>query len=60
MLEQRKKAMKEFHSTSHDPLMFRLTGTNMFGPETDYERHQPSAPPVLSDRAKQLAGIAAY
>ena len=60
MLALRKKAMDEFHSTSHDPLLFRLTGTNIFGPETDFERHAPSAPPVLSDRAKQLAGIAAY
>ncbi|WWC62956.1 uncharacterized protein I303_105554 [Kwoniella dejecticola CBS 10117] len=59
-LEERKMALKEYAGTSHDPINFRLTGTNISGPLSDDETQIPRQPAVLSDRAKQLAGIVAY
>ncbi len=60
MLATRKQAMDGLYLTSHDPLLFRLTGTKVFGKETEYEREEPLERPVLSERAQQLAGIRAY
>lgn len=48
------------NTQSHDPLLFRLTGTKIIGKIEEGERDAPLNPPVLSDRAKQLAGILAY
>jgi hypothetical protein len=45
---------------SHDPLLFRLTGSKAMGPLDENERMEPLVKPVLSDRAKQLAGVLAY
>lgn len=59
-MELRKKMMAEHHLTSHDPLLFRLTGTKMMGKEREDEREEPTRPPVLTDRALQLAGIKSY
>lgn len=59
-LEVRKEMMREGHLTSHDPLLFHLTGTKIFGKERDDEREEPFQKAVLSDRAQQLAGIKAY
>ncbi|GFZ50535.1 hypothetical protein JCM24511_08292 [Saitozyma sp. JCM 24511] len=60
MLETRKKALEECIGTSHDPLLFRLTGSKAMGPLDENERMEPLVKPVLSDRAKQLAGVLAY
>jgi len=60
MLELRKKMMAEGHLTSHDPLLFRLTGSKIFPKERDDERTEVTKPAVLSDRALQLAGVKAY
>lgn len=60
MLERRKEAMEHMHLTSHDPLLFRLTGTKMFGKEVDYERTDPTARPVLNERGQKLAGVLSY
>lgn len=60
MLQLRKKMMDERHLTSHDPLLFRLTGTKMFGKEREDERTEPVEPAVLTERGEQLAGIRAY
>lgn len=56
----RKKMMAEHHLTSHDPLLFRLTGTKIMGKEREDEREEVTVPPVLTDRALQLAGLKAY
>jgi hypothetical protein len=56
----RHKMMAEGHLTSHDPLLFRLTGTKIFGKDREDEREEPQEPAVLTDRALQLAGIKAY
>lgn len=45
---------------SHDPLMFRVTGSKVLQPEDEHETIAPKNLPVLNDRAKQLAGITAY
>ncbi|WWC71969.1 uncharacterized protein I206_105928 [Kwoniella pini CBS 10737] len=59
-LERRKNCWDELIGTSHDPLLFRETGSIALGPLTDDERLRPLQRPVLSDRAKQLAGITSY
>nr|XP_031858563.1 uncharacterized protein CI109_006086 [Kwoniella shandongensis]KAA5525635.1 hypothetical protein CI109_006086 [Kwoniella shandongensis] len=59
-LEERKQALADYSGTSHDPLEFRLTGTNQAGPETPDEKQLPKEPAVLSERAKQLVGLVAY
>ncbi|WWC88322.1 uncharacterized protein L201_003230 [Kwoniella dendrophila CBS 6074] len=59
-LQERKTAMEEYAGTSHDPINFRLTGTSVYGPLSDDETQIPKQPAVLSDRAKQLAGILSY
>jgi len=58
--EVRREAIENYHNTSHDPLMFRLTGTRIRGPLSEDEQTHPRDLPVLSDRAKQLAGQKAY
>ena len=58
--ELRKECVKNYDNTSHDPIFFRPTGTRIFGPKTSDETHVPKTPAVLSDRAKQLAGVLAY
>ncbi|KAK6909542.1 hypothetical protein I203_103563 [Kwoniella mangroviensis CBS 8507] len=59
-LERRKKCWDELIGTSHDPLLFRETGSIALGPLTDDERLRPLERPILSDRAKLLAGIESY
>ncbi|WWC71119.1 uncharacterized protein I206_105072 [Kwoniella pini CBS 10737] len=59
-LEERKTAIKEYAGTSHDPINFRLTGTNVDGPLSEDEVQLPKQPAVLSHRAQQLAGIVSY
>jgi len=59
-LAEKKSVMENFDLTSHDPLMFRATGSRVTGKVTDDERTRPTQDPVLSHRVKQLAGIAAY
>jgi hypothetical protein len=56
----RKEVMKNHWSTSHDPLLFRPTGSGFLDPEDEGETVAPKNLPVLSDRAQQLAGIKAY
>jgi hypothetical protein len=58
--ELRKEVMKNHWSTSHDPLLFRPTGSGFLDPEDEGETVAPKNLPVLSDRAQQLAGIKAY
>ncbi|KAK4686141.1 hypothetical protein P7C73_g3991, partial [Tremellales sp. Uapishka_1] len=60
VLELRKKCIENWWTTSHDPLMFRVTGAQAMGKLTEDERTQPPVLPVLSDRAKQLAGVLPY
>jgi hypothetical protein len=62
VLKNRKECLETFTTTSHDAIHFRRTGPNAPGaePVCENERKQPSQPPVLSDRAKQLAGVLAY
>ncbi|EIW68060.1 hypothetical protein M231_04972 [Tremella mesenterica] len=59
-LAVRKRLMKDWGMTSHDPLIFRERGTQIFGKKTPNEREVPDDKPILSDRAKQLAGITEY
>ncbi|WVQ84829.1 hypothetical protein IAT38_006986 [Cryptococcus sp. DSM 104549] len=59
-LEQKKKAFAEWAGTTHDPLEFQTRGTNYFGPLTPDEVQQPHEPPVLTERAKKLAGLVPY
>lgn len=56
----RKEVMKNHWSTSHDPLLFRPTGSQFLDKEDEDETVAPRNLPVLSERAQQLAGIAAY
>ncbi|ORY31827.1 hypothetical protein BCR39DRAFT_525560 [Naematelia encephala] len=60
MLELRKECVKNYDNTSHDPLMFRATGTRIYGKLTEDEQEKPRELPVLSERAQQLAGVKAY
>ncbi|KAK8858894.1 hypothetical protein IAR55_003125 [Kwoniella newhampshirensis] len=59
-LEERKQAFKDYSGTSHDPLEFRLTGTNVSGPLDPDEKQLPKEPAVLSERAKKLVGLVSY
>ncbi|ORX37087.1 hypothetical protein BD324DRAFT_642094 [Kockovaella imperatae] len=56
----RKEAMENFDNTTHDAADVKQTGSRIAGKLSDDERTVPSKPPVLSHRAQQLAGIAAY
>jgi len=56
----RREAFLNSDNTTHDPLYSRQTGTRIYGKLTPDEREKPSKPPVLSDRALQLAGMKAY
>ncbi|KAK6907864.1 hypothetical protein I203_101865 [Kwoniella mangroviensis CBS 8507] len=56
----RKTALEDYSGTSHDPINFRLTGTNVAGPLSPDEKQLPKQPAVLSERAKKLAGVVAY
>lgn len=58
--KRRRECMENYDNTTHDPLMFRATGSRIFGVLTDDEQTRPRELPVLSERAKQLAGIQAY
>lgn len=60
MLEARVKATQEYIGTSHDPLLFRMTGTKVDGEFVPGERREPVNKPVLTERMQQLAGIKAY
>ncbi|OCF75502.1 hypothetical protein I204_04358 [Kwoniella mangroviensis CBS 8886] len=59
-MELRKTALEDYSGTSHDPINFRLTGTNVAGPLSPDEKQLPKQPAVLSERAKKLAGVVAY
>ncbi|WRT66716.1 uncharacterized protein IL334_003679 [Kwoniella shivajii] len=59
-LEERKTALADYSGTSHDPINFRLTGTNANGPMSEDEVQLPKQPAVLSERAQKLAGVVAY
>lgn len=59
-MKLRQRMMAEGHLTSHDPLLFILTGTKINGKVREDEREEPSKPAVLSERAKQLAGLKPY
>jgi len=58
--ELRKEVMKNHWMTTHDPLLFHVTGTYASGPAEEGETVAPKNLPVLSERAKQLAGIVSY
>lgn len=45
---------------SHDPLLFRMTGTKIDGPLMENERAEPLVKPVLTKRMQQLAGLVEY
>ena len=59
-LKKREECMDTYTMTSHDPIFFRTVGPQVSDKVVPDERTQPSKPPVLSHRAKQLAGIEAY
>ncbi|WVN90799.1 uncharacterized protein L203_106042 [Cryptococcus depauperatus CBS 7841] len=59
-LEERKRCVADYSGTTHNPLEFKVTGTNARGPLTPDENQQPHEPAVLSDRAKKLAGVVPY
>lgn len=59
-LKGRLGALENYDNTSHDPLIFHATGSRVNGPLTPDEQLRPRELPVLSDRAKQLAGVLAY
>ncbi|CAD6563606.1 MAG: hypothetical protein TREMPRED_000009 [Tremellales sp. Tagirdzhanova-0007] len=56
----RRLAMGNYDNTSHDPIMCRPTGSRINGVLTKDEQLRPRTLPVLSQRAKQLAGLVAY
>ena len=59
-IELRKECVKNYDNTSHDPLLFRPTGSRISGKLTEDEQTQPRDLPVFTDRMKKLAGIEAY
>ncbi|WVW86105.1 hypothetical protein I302_108144 [Kwoniella bestiolae CBS 10118] len=59
-VELRQKCWDQLIGTSHDPLLFRETGSIALGPLTPDERLRPLQRPVLSDRAQLLAGVESY
>ncbi|ORX35314.1 hypothetical protein BD324DRAFT_632306 [Kockovaella imperatae] len=60
MKEARKIATEQLIGTSHDPLLFRMTGTKILGDAIPNERREPLVRPVLTERMQQLAGVKAY
>lgn len=60
----RQECIKNWDMTSHDPVVFRPTGSRVFEEAgripKGQDRLQPSKLPVLSHRAQQLAGIVPY
>ena len=45
---------------SHDPLLFRMSGSKINGAQFPEERMEPVSKPVLTERMQQLAGIKPY
>jgi len=58
--ELRKEVMRNHYMTSHDPIMFHVTGSKMKEPVDENETIAPKNLPILSKRALQLAGVEAY
>lgn len=60
----RKECIRQWDMTSHDPILFRPTGSRIFEAEgripKGEDRLHPSTSPILSLRAQQLAGITSY
>ena len=59
-LNARHAAMKDYLNTTHDPILFRLTGAKLGGKLTPDERMEPRSKPVLTPRMEQLAGVREY
>lgn len=53
-------AMEHHISTSHDPLLFRMTGSQIEKKIAEDERPGPIVKPVLTHRMKRLAGLVDY
>ncbi|KAI9637511.1 uncharacterized protein MKK02DRAFT_23915 [Dioszegia hungarica] len=53
-------AMEHHISTSHDPLLFRMTGSQIEKKIAEDERPGPIVKPVLTQRMKRLAGLVDY
>jgi hypothetical protein len=60
MLAAREVALKQYLNTTHDPILFRLTGAKLGGKLTPDERLEPRQAPKLTPRMEQLAGVKAY
>ncbi|WWC88261.1 uncharacterized protein L201_003168 [Kwoniella dendrophila CBS 6074] len=60
MKEVRKIAAEQYISTTHDPLMFRMTGSKIDPHAMENERLEPSPKPILTERMQQLAGLKSY
>ncbi|WVW85156.1 hypothetical protein I302_107194 [Kwoniella bestiolae CBS 10118] len=60
MKEVRKIAAEQYISTTHDPLMFRMTGSKIDPHAMENERLEPLEKPVLTERMQQLAGLKSY
>jgi len=60
MMEARVKATNDFIGTSHDPLLFRMTGNKIAAKSQPDERDEPVNKPHLTERMQQLAGLKAY
>ncbi|WRT66049.1 uncharacterized protein IL334_003001 [Kwoniella shivajii] len=60
MMEVRRIAVEQYISTSHDPLMFRMTGSKIDPHAMENERLEPTVKPILTERMQQLAGLKSY
>jgi len=60
MAEARVRATAEYIGTSHDPLLFRMSGSKINGKKFPEERLEPINKPVLTERMQQLAGLKPY
>ncbi|WOO83354.1 uncharacterized protein LOC62_05G006881 [Vanrija pseudolonga] len=60
-LALKQECFDNFWSTTHDPINFRVTNADMKGWKLeDWEYLGPRQPPVLTERAKKLAGLVPY
>ncbi|WWC71163.1 uncharacterized protein I206_105116 [Kwoniella pini CBS 10737] len=60
MKEVRRIAAEQYISTTHDPLMFRMTGSKIDAPAMENERKEPLKKPILTERMQRLAGLRDY